>query len=107
MSTIPSGGSPEKCAATLPHEILYMDIPFEAASMRNPRVNASLVACRYNNVLLGRDVVLCTATRCVLDGLSGEYHSRPKIEERRLPSVGDLKFKSKSLQCVQPCASNV
>ena len=76
----------------------YLDAPFKRASIRNPRVNTSLLAVRFDQVLLGWDVVLGTATRCVLDGLSGEYHSTTKFEARRLPSVGDLKFKSKSLQ---------
>jgi hypothetical protein len=82
----------------------YVDTPFETASIRNPRVNTSLLAVRFDQVLLGWDVVLGTATRCGLDGLPGEYHSRTKIEARRPPSVGDLKFKSKSLQYGQPGA---
>ena len=84
----------------------YVDTPFETESIRNPRVNTSLLAVTFDQVLLGRDVVLGTATRCGLDGLSGEYQSRTKFEARRLPSVGDFKFKSKSLQYGQPCAWN-
>ena len=84
-----------------------MDSPFEIASIRNPKVNISLVAVIFDQVLLGWDVLLGTASGCVLYSLSVQFHSRTKFEARRLPSVGDLKFKSKSLPCGQPCASDI
>ena len=82
----------------------YLDTPFETASVRNPRVNTGLLAVISGQVILGRDIVLGTATRCGLDRLSGEYDSRPKIKALCLPSVGDFKFKSNSLSCGHPCA---
>ena len=52
----------------------YMDIPFETDSIRNPTVNISLVAVRYDQVILCWGVALGTATCCGLDG--------PGIESR-------------------------